>query len=473
MFLPIRSITSSDLPSGRKFAVRAPLPDLTAAPGLTAAPDARYVPAMADGHQSSQGASFQGMAKDRAWFEEDLLGRFLRYVQVHTTSDPHASTTPSTDRQFDLARMLAGELRELGLPDVTVDEHCYVLARLPGTVHGADPIGLIAHLDTAPDFSGEGVNPQVHRDYDGGPVRLNDQFTLDPTEYPMLARYIGETIVTTDGTTLLGADDKAGVAEIMGAVRYFVAHPDLPRPDLEIVFTPDEEVGHGMESLPVASLRSKYCFTLDGTDEGSIEAECFNAYKATVTFTGYSIHPGTARGKLANAVSMASRFTSMLPRSESPEATDGRYGFYCPTGITGTIAEASLTVIVRDFDDAIAQRRNAFLESLARTVEGAFPGGAVRVEIVRQYANMASFLESHPRVVDRLKEAVRKTGMEPTIHAIRGGTDGARLSERGIPTPNLFTGGQNLHGRYEWIPLPAMVRACKSIINVVQLFAQG
>ena len=412
------------------------------------------------------------MAVDRTWFEEDLLGRFLRYAQVHTTSDPHASATPSTARQFDLARMLESELRDFGLSDVTVDEHCNVLARIPGTVSGADPIGLIAHMDTAPDFRGEGVSPQVHPAYDGGPIGLNDEVTLDPTEYPMLTKYVGQTIITTDGTTLLGADDKAGVAEIMGAVRYLVAHPDLPRPELEIVFTPDEEIGHGMESLPVASLRSKFCFTVDGTDEGSIEAECFTAYKATVTCTGYSIHPGTARGRLANAVSMASAFTSMLPRSESPEATDGRYGFYCPTEITGTISQARLTVIIRDFDHDIAQRRLAYLESLARTIEGAYPGGAVQVEIVRQYANMADFLVNHPQVVDRLKEAVRKTGMEPTVHAIRGGTDGARLSERGIPTPNLFTGGQNLHGRYEWIPLPAMVRACKSIINLVQLFAE-
>ena len=413
------------------------------------------------------------MTEDRAWFEDDLLSRFLRYVRVHTTSDPHASTTPSTRRQFDLARILETELRDLGLSDVAVDEHCNVLARLPGTVAGADPIGLIAHLDTAPDFSGEGVNPQVHERYDGGLIRLNDEHSLDPDHYPALTEYVGQTIVTTDGTTLLGADDKAGVAEIMSAVQYLVTHPNLPRPDLEIVFTPDEEVGHGMATLPVESLRSKFCFTVDGTDEGGIEPECFSAYKATVTCTGYSIHPGTARGKLANAVSMASVFASMLPRSESPEATDGRYGFYCPTELTGTIAQARLTIIIRDFDAGIVQRRLAYLESLARTVEGAFPGGSVKVELLRQYANMAEYLAGHPEVVERLKDAVRKTGMEPTVHAIRGGTDGARLSERGIPTPNLFTGGQNLHGRYEWIALPAMVRSCKSIVNLVQLFAEA
>ncbi len=412
------------------------------------------------------------MEQDRSWFDADLLDRFERYARVHTTSDPHSSTTPTTDRQFDLARMLEDELRALGVPDVMLDEHCNLVARLPGTAAGGEPIGLMAHMDTAPDFSGEAVNPQVHYDYDGGPIALGE-FVLDPSEYPMLSRYVGQTIVTTDGTTLLGADDKAGVAEIMSAVAYLIEHPRLPRPDLEIVFTPDEETGRGMETFPVDALRSAFCFTVDGTDEGSIEAECFTAWKATVTFTGYAIHPGSARGRLANAAAMASMYASLLPRSESPEATDERYGFYCLTEISGSIAQARLSVIVRDFDAQIVERRLAFLETLARTVEGAYPGGSVRVETVRQYLNMAEFLEPHPRVVERMMEAVRLTGIEPTLHSIRGGTDGARLGEKGIPAPNLFTGGQNLHGRYEWIALPAMVRASKSILNLVQLFASA
>jgi tripeptide aminopeptidase len=414
--------------------------------------------------------SLHDMATESEWFADDLLDRFLRYVRVHTTSDPHVQTTPSTARQFDLARMLEGELRDLGVEEVRLDEHCNLLARLPGTAPGT-PVGFMAHVDTAPDFSGEGVNPRVHESYDGGVIALGDDHRLDPDEYPALLRYKGETVITTDGTTLLGADDKAGIAEIMTAVKYLLAHPDLPRPDLEILFTPDEETGRGMDTFPVDELRSKFCVTIDGTDEGGIEAECFTAFKATVSFTGYSIHPGAARGKLANAAAMAAMYVSMLPRSESPEATDGAYGFYCPTEITGSISRASVTVIVRDFDMATARRRVDYLEQVARTVEGAFPGGAVAVETVRQYLNMAESLRPHPEVIERLQEAIRRTGMEPVIHQIRGGTDGARLSEKGIPTPNLFTGGQNLHGRHEWIALPAMVRACKSIVNVVQLFA--
>ncbi len=409
------------------------------------------------------------METERAWFADDLRDRFLRYVRVHTTSDPHNPHTPSTDRQFDLARMLEGELRDLGLEDVRLDDHCNLVARLPGTAPGT-PVGFMAHIDTAPDFSGEGVNPQVHDDYDGRVISLGDGQKLDPDEYPALAGYEGETVITTDGSTLLGADDKAGIAEIMTAVKYLIAHPELPRPDLEIIFTPDEETGRGMETFPTDELRSKFCVTVDGTDEGGIEAECFTAFKATVTFTGYSIHPGSARGKLANAATMASQFVAMLPRSESPEATDDRYGFYCPTEITGSISEARATVIVRDFDMAIARRRLDYLDSLAKTIEGAFPGGSVRVETVRQYVNMADYMRPHPHLLERLQEAIRATGMEPTVHRIRGGTDGARLSEQGIPTPNLFTGGQNLHGRYEWIAVPAMVRAAKSIVNTVQLF---
>ena len=413
------------------------------------------------------------MMSDVSWFSDDLLGRFLRYVRVHTTSDPHIATTPSTERQFDLARMLASELRDFGVSDVVLDDHCNLVARLPGTVSGATPIGFMAHVDTAPDFSGDGVNPRVHEAYDGGVIALDEEFSLDPEEYPMLTRYKGETVITTDGTTLLGGDDKAGIAEIMSAVKYLIANPDLPRPDLEIIFTPDEETGRGMESFPVDSLRSKFCFTVDGTDEGGIEAECFTAFRVTVTFTGYSIHPGSARGKLANAATMAATFVSMLPRSESPEATDGRFGFYCATEISGSISEATVTVIVRDFEMAEARRRLSYLESLAATVERAFPGGKAGVKSDQQYVNMAEFLKPHPEVLERMEEAIRRTGIEPEIHQIRGGTDGARLSEKGIPTPNLFTGGQNLHGRYEWIAMPAMVRASKSIVNLVQLFAEG
>jgi tripeptide aminopeptidase len=411
------------------------------------------------------------MELDRQWFEKDLLDRFTRYAKIYTTSDPHVSATPSTERQFDLARLLEQELRELGLDDVELDEQCRLIARVPGTdgTNGT-PVGFMAHVDTAPDFTGENVKPQIHENYDGGVITLSGDYSLDPSVYPMLSRYKGETVITTDGTTLLGADDKAGVAEIMSAVRYLIAHPEIAHPPLEVVFTPDEETGRGMNGFPVEKLRSKFCFTMDGTDEGGIEAACFTAYKATVAFTGYSIHPGSARGKLANAATMAAQFVSMLPRSESPEATDGEFGFYCPTEIQGSISSAGVTIIVRDFDHDTVKRRLAYLEQLGKTIEGAFPGGTVRVSSEKQYLNMADALAEHPHVLSSIEDAIRETGMEPVVHQIRGGTDGARLTEMGIPTPNIFTGGQNLHGRYEWIALPAMVRATKTIINLVQKF---
>ena len=411
----------------------------------------------------------QTMEVDRTWFEDDLMTRFLRYVVVHTTSDPHVSDTPTTARQFDLARILVEELRDLGISEVELTDSCSVIGRVPGSEPGT-PIGFMAHMDTAPDFSGENVRPQIHRDYDGNAIALDSAHTLDPVDYPMLSRYVGETIITTDGTTLLGSDDKAGIAEIMTAVRYLREHRDLPYPDLEIAFTPDEETGRGLADFPVSGLRSRFCFTVDGTDEGSIETSCFSAYRAIVTFTGRPIHPGQARGKLANAVAMASMFVSILPRTESPEATDGEYGFYCPTEITGGLAKAEVRLIVRDFEMAEVERRLAFLESAAATVEGAFPGGTVSISTERQYLNMAEFLKPHPDVIDAMEEAIRLTGIEPIVHSIRGGTDGARLSEQGIPTPNLFTGGQNLHGPYEWIALPAMVRSAKTLVNLAQLF---
>ena len=415
----------------------------------------------------------QTMDRDRNFFERDLLDRFLRYVTYHTTSDPHIDSTPSTEHQWDLARLLERELKELGLNDVSLDDHCYLFARVPATAGGA-PIGLMAHIDTAPDLTGENVRPLMHENYDGGVIQLGDsEFRLDPDEYPTMLQYTGDTVITTDGTTLLGADDKAGVAEIVTAIRYLLEHPEIPRPPIEVIFTPDEETGRGMDHFPQDRLESEFCVTVDGTAEGSIEAECFTAFKCTVSFTGYVIHPGQARGKLANAAAMASQFVSLLPRSESPEATDELYGFYCPIEISGGLASATATVIVRDFDMATAERRLAYLESAARTVEGAFPGGAVSIQTHRQYVNMADYIAPHPQLLDRMTTAVRQTGIEPTMHRIRGGTDGARLSERGIPTPNLFTGGQNLHGRYEWIAVSAMVRASKTLVNLVQLYAES
>lgn len=410
---------------------------------------------------------------DKTKLAEEALERFLRYVKVYTTSDRHSGTQPSSQRQFDLAGMLAEELRELGVEDVTLTDKCYVIARVPGNGGSSVPsIGFLAHVDTAPDLSGENVTPQLWEEYDGSVIKLNGEHVLDPEEYPALKEYVGDTLITTDGTTLLGADDKAGVAEIMTAVSYLMKHPEITRGDLEVVFTPDEEIGHGVDGLPIEELNSPFCFTMDGGEEGTIEAECFNAYSVRVTFNGYVIHPGSAKNKMANATAMAGRFLSMLPQAESPEATEGRDGFYCPVEVRGDYGTAVVDLIVRDFEIEEVQRRLEYLRSLARTVEHAFPRSSVILEEEKQYLNMRDALKPHPFVMDFIQDAVSRTGLEPKLHAIRGGTDGARLTEFGIPTPNIFAGGHNFHGRYEWIAKGALGRATETILHLVDIWQE-
>ena len=418
--------------------------------------------------------------QDRAWFEEDLLERFLRYVRVFTTSDRHQSGTPSTPGQFDLAAMLVDELKRLGVEAPYFDDSCYVIARIPASAgkEGAPSIGFMAHVDTAPDSPGENVNPTVHRDYEGGVIRLSPKGSsearvLDPAEYPTLNDYTGDTIITTDGTTLLGGDDKAGVAEIMTAVSYMQQHPEIAHGPIEIIFTPDEEIGRGMDEFPVSKLESRVCYTVDGGDEGTYEAECFNAVMASVHFSGRVIHPGSARGKLANAVTMAGEFLSLLPRSESPEATDGRFGFYCPVEVTGGMGGARVDLIIRDFEMSEVERRVETVKRYAAAVEFAYPGSEVTVEHFEQYRNMRDALREVPEATELLEEAIRATGMEPVSHAIRGGTDGARLTQMAVPTPNIFAGPQNMHGVYEWVPLRSMVRAAQTLINLAGLWSDG
>ncbi len=415
------------------------------------------------------------LERHRDWIAKDVLERFLRYVKIHTTSDKHAAAGPSTAGQWDLARLLVDELSATGIRDVTLNDQCYVVARLPSNLspgHEAPIFGFMAHMDTAPDLTGKDVKPKVVENYDGGPISLNAEHVLDPKTYPALLEYRGKTIVTTDGTTLLGADDKAGVAEIMTAASFLHAHPEIPHGQIELYFTPDEEIGRGMDRFPTGIANSEFCYTLDGDEEGSIEAECFTAYKVEAEFHGMVIHLGDARGKLANAVTMAATFVSMLPRAESPEATDGRYGYYCPLEIHGDLDHAVVEVYLRDFDLSEVQRRIAFLESLAKTVEAAFPRSRVEVRAEKQYLNMREALNKRPEVIEYLKEAIRRTGIEPREKIIRGGTDGARFTEMGIPTPNVFAGGHNFHSRFEWVPLPAMVRACETVINLSQLWSQ-
>jgi len=424
------------------------------------------------------------MKFDQAWIRERVLERFLRYVRVDTSSDRHSLSFPSTPGQLELGRLVAAELRELGalgapqLESARPDGEGFLFVRLPANLPSGRPagnppeIGLMAHLDTSDAAPGKDVRPRVHERYDGGVIRLEDGVALDPAEYPELARYRGETVITSDGRTLLGADNKAGVAEILTAAEYLLRHPEIPHGPLSLYFTVDEETGAGMKRFPRSQALAKYCYTFDGDAEGVIEAECFEGYTARVSFTGKAIHTGVARGKLVNAVEMAAAFLGMLPGAESPQATDGRYGFYFPLELAATMEQASLEIYVRDFEDPEAQRRLEVLRRIAAAVEAVYPPGRVQVEVEKQYSNLRRFLEPVPQVLGILEEAIRETGVEPVRRIIRGGTDGARLSELGIPTPNVFTGGHNFHSRQEWAALPAMVRAVRVAVNLCRLWAE-
>ena len=416
------------------------------------------------------------MQRDRPWFEAEVLRRFLRYVVIHTTSDRHSTARPSSAHQLELCDLLAVELAELGIDEVYRDAATGgIIARIAarGAESAAVTIGFMAHVDTAPDFCGEGVTPQVIHNYDGGDIVLNGSgHVLGRADHPALADYAGATVITTDGTTLLGADDKAGIAEIMTAAAYLVRHPEISHGPLELIFTTDEEVGRGMDNFPTERSLARYCYTLDGGDEGSVEAECFSAFHATVGFSGYAIHPGQARGRMVNPVSMASSFVTLLPRSESPEATDDRFGFYCLIELTAGLSEATLHVLVRDFELDQVERRITALEAIAAAVEAAYPGGSVSVKAEQQYLNMRDIMRDHPQVSEMLDRAIRATGIEPTWRSIRGGTDGARFTQMGVPTPNVFTGAHNMHSRFEWVALPSMVRAAKTVVNLAQLWSQ-
>jgi tripeptide aminopeptidase len=405
-------------------------------------------------------------------FIDLTVSRFLKYVSFHTTSDRHVGITPTTEGQWELARFLVDEMRGLGLRDVELTDHCYVLARLqasPGK-EGVPAVGFLAHLDTSGEVSGRNVKAALVENYDGGKIELSGGLCLDPAADGDLAAQKGKAIIHTDGTTLLGADDKAGIAAVMGAVEFLINHPEVEHGPVEIIFTPDEETGAGLPELPLEKIQSKACYTLDGGPLGELEIECFNAWAANVKFTGKSMHLGTARGIMANAVSMAATFAAMLPRSESPEATDGYYGYYCPLEIRGDVESASLEVFIRDFDRKGAEKRAANLEVFAGAVEAQFPGGRVTIDSRPQYFNMKEKIDEHPEVLEKLKTAFVNTGVEIRQKPIRGGTDGSRLTELGIPTPNIFTGGRNAHSRLEWLSVPEMAAASKIAVELARLW---
>jgi tripeptide aminopeptidase len=404
---------------------------------------------------------------------EDVLDRFLRYVRIDTQSAHGATTSPSTEKQLELARLLRDELAEIGLDDVRLDEFGYVYGSLAG-VESAPAIGLIAHVDTSPDVTATGVDPQVHREYDGGRIELpHEGVVLDPEELPLLKRKVGHDIVTTDGTTLLGADDKAGVAEIMAAVAYLKRNTGIVHAPIRVCFTVDEEVAGGADHLDLDRFGAKYAYTLDGAELGEIEAETFNASKVTVTIRGRSTHPGTAKGQLVNAIKLAADFVAALPRETlSPETTEERDGFVHPTRIWGGAEETVVELIVRDHDAAKLAEHVALLRRLAGEIEEREPRASVEVHEEEQYRNMGEVIDGHPEVIEAAEEAVRRLGVEPSHTIIRGGTDGARLSHRGLPTPNLFTGGSEYHSRREWASVQDMAAAAAMLVELAQVWAE-
>jgi len=415
---------------------------------------------------------------------EPLLRRFLSYVTVGTQSNmenAERGVFPSSENQWDLARALEAELRALGLADVVLDENCYLTARLPATPGREDrpAFGLSSHIDTAADAPGDNVRPQVYANWSGKPIKLFNGFALDPASDAELAECAQpladgshDTIITSDGTTLLGADDKAGVAGIVTLAEYLLAHPEIAHGPIELMFSPDEETGHGMDRVPLDRLTAKAFYTVDGGQIGEVESECFNAWKAELTFFGVAAHLGKARGRLVNAVRMAAAFVAALPATESPEATDGYEGYFCPLDIRASVEAATVVVFLRDFDADNMNRRLDRVEEIARGVTAAFPGGKFTIKRTRQYANMRERLDENPRVMEMLERAAANAGIKTTRRPIRGGTDGSRLTELGIPTPNIFTGGHNYHSRTEWASLAQMTAMVRTLVELARLWGE-
>jgi tripeptide aminopeptidase len=404
----------------------------------------------------------------------DVLARFQRYVRIDTEAVRDRTASPSTPGQLELGRLLVAELTEAGVADASLDENGYVMATLPGTVAGAPVIGLVAHLDTSPDACGHGVEPIVHRDYDGGVLELPLGGTrLDPATMPELAAKIGHDIVTASGDTLLGADDKAGVAEIMAAVAHLATHPELPRVTIRVAFTPDEEIGEGATLFDLERFGARCAYTLDGSEIGELQDETFSAVEAIVTVRGVDVHPAFGKGKLVNALRLASRIVALLPSDLAPETTSGRDGFIHPYELTGNAALARIRAIVRDFDDDMLERHVEVLRRACEAVAADEPRADVQVEVRPQYPNMRRYLEQVPEVISAADAAIRAEGIEPIRVPIRGGTDGSRLSEMGLPTPNLFTGGHEYHSVREWASVQDMAAAAAVIVRLAGVWAAG
>lgn len=403
----------------------------------------------------------------------NVVDRFLEYVKFDTQSDELTNLTPSTPGQMIFARFLEQELRKLGLKDISLDENGYLMATLPSNISAKVPtVGFIAHLDTSPDMSGRHVNPRIVENYDGGDIVLNSQLgvTLSPDEFPELSSYRGQDLIVTDGTTLLGADDKAGIAEIIAAVDYLINHPEIPHGNIRVAFNPDEEIGLGAHKFDVERFAADWAYTMDGGEIGELEYENFNAAVAKVTFIGRNVHPGYAKHKMINSMRIANQFVIMLPRWETPEHTEGYEGFYHLVGMEGDVEKTVLTYIIRDHDRDRFERRKKEFEHLTRKINHEFPGCA-SLELKDQYYNMREKIEPVSYIVEIAQQAMRNTDVTPRVVPIRGGTDGAQLSFKGLPCPNIFAGGLNFHGRYEFVPVPSMEKAMAVIVEIARIVA--
>jgi tripeptide aminopeptidase len=407
--------------------------------------------------------------------KEELIKRFTTYVKIDTQSNEESDTTPSTPGQWDLLKLLEQELKEIGLDEVELDENGYLFATLPANTDKNVPtIGFLAHVDTATDFTGKNVKPQIVENYDGGEIILNKEknIVLSPEQFPSLNKYIGQTLITTDGTTLLGADDKAGVAEIMTAMNYLVQHPEIKHGTIRVAFTPDEEIGRGPHKFDVKRFNAKYAYTMDGGPLGELEYETFNAAAAKITIKGNNIHPGSAKNKMVNSLKIAMELNALLPADEAPEHTEGYEGFYHLLQMNGDVEETKLYYIIRDHDRDKFEGKKQHLTNIVEELNEKYGQGTLTLDLNDQYYNMKEKIEENIEVFEYAKEALERLDIEPKITPVRGGTDGAQLSYMGLPTPNIFAGGENMHGKFEYVSVETMEKATQVIIEIAKIYEE-
>lgn len=405
--------------------------------------------------------------------KEQVIERLVRYAKIDTQSDFNSNITPSTQKQFDLLHILRDELAEVGLTDISLDENGYLFATLPSNTDKQVPtIGFLAHVDTTTDFTGTNVKPQRIDNYDGKDIQLNEHLTMTVDYFPNLKNYVGQTLITTDGTTLLGADDKAGIAEIMTAMEYLIANPDIKHGNIRVGFTPDEEIGRGPHKFDVAAFGADFAYTMDGGPLGELQYESFNAAGVTVKTVGTSVHPGSAKNKMVNAITMAIAFQNLMPKDAVPEKTEGYEGFIHLMDFNGEIEHTELSYIIRDHDREKFEAKKQFMLDAAKQIQNLYGENALTIDIVDQYYNMGEKISEVMEIVDIAKDAMAKLGITPNVDPIRGGTDGSQLSFMGLPTPNIFAGGENMHGKFEFVSAETMVMATETIVEIVKIFEQ-